>query len=37
MGKVVMGFRGLRFVVYVVMMRICGGKMEKLTLGWGKL
>ena len=29
-----MGFRGIRFVVYVVLREIFGGKMEKLTGGW---
>jgi hypothetical protein len=37
MGKVVMGFRRMRFVVHVVVREIFGGKMEKLTGGWGKL
>jgi hypothetical protein len=37
MGKIVMGFGRMRFVVHVVLREIFGGKMEKLTGGWGKL
>ena len=29
-----MGFRGVGFVVHVVLKEIFGGKMEKLTGGW---
>jgi hypothetical protein len=28
---------GMRFVVHVVLRQIFGGKMEKLTGGWGEL
>jgi hypothetical protein len=37
MVRIVMGFRGMRFVVHVVLREIFGGKMEKLTVGWGEL
>jgi hypothetical protein len=29
-----MGFRGMGFVVHLVLREIFGGKMEKLTGGW---
>ena len=29
-----MGFRGMGFVVHVVLREIFGGEMEKLTGGW---
>ena len=29
-----MGFRGMGFVVYVVLREIFGDKMEKITGGW---
>ena len=32
-----MGFRGMRFVVLVVLRKILGGEMEKLTGGWREL
>jgi hypothetical protein len=32
-----MGFRGMRFVLHMVMRKICGGKMEKITGGCRKL
>ena len=32
-----MGFRGMGFVVYVVLREIFGGEMEKLTGGWIEL
>ena len=32
-----MGFRGMGFVVHVVLREIFGGKMEKLTGGWREL
>jgi hypothetical protein len=35
--RIVIGFRGMRFVVHVVLREIFGGKMEKLTGGWFKL
>jgi hypothetical protein len=37
MERIVMGFSEMRFVVHVVLREIFGGKMEKLTGGWGKL
>ena len=32
-----MGFRGMGFVVHVVLRVIFGGEMEKLTGGWREL
>ena len=32
-----MGFRGMSFVVHVVLWEIFGGEMEKLTGGWREL
>ena len=32
-----MGFRGMRMVVHVVLNEIFGGKMQKVTGGWGEL
>ena len=37
MERIVMGFRGMRFVVYVVLREIFGGKMEKITGGWREM
>jgi hypothetical protein len=37
MGKVVMGFREMRFMVHVVIRKICSGKMDKLTGGWREM
>jgi hypothetical protein len=37
MERIVMSFRGMRFVVHVVLREIFGGKMEKLTGGWREL
>ena len=31
-----MGFRGMGFVVHVVLREIFGGEMEKITGGWRK-
>jgi hypothetical protein len=36
MERIIMDFRGMRFVVHVVLGEIFGGKMEKLTGGWGE-
>ena len=32
-----MGFKGMLFVVHVVLRELFGGKMEKLTGGWREL
>ena len=32
-----MGFRGMRFVVHVVLREVFYGKMEKLTVGWRRI
>jgi hypothetical protein len=37
MERILMGFRGMRFVVHVVVREIFDGKMEKLTGGWREL
>jgi len=37
MERIIMGFRGMRFVVHVMLWEIFGGEMEKLTEGWRKL
>jgi hypothetical protein len=37
MERIVMGFRGVRFVVHVMLREIFGGKMGKLTGGWREL
>jgi hypothetical protein len=37
MERIVMGCRRMIFVGHVVVRKLCGGKLEKLTGGWREL